>query len=259
VATQFLTRLPVPALTGFEPSWLTKSVRFFPLVGALVGALGVGVWWLASRCFPPAVAVGLMMAASLLVTGALHEDGFADTCDGFGGGPTRERVLEIMKDSRLGAYGVVGITMMLGLKWVTLAALPSALFPLLVVAAHMMSRWCANGLIWGLPYVRAEGESKSKPRADSLSGVDWVLSGLLGAVAVAALMVRGPRNLPPLERAAFGAAVLAAAVCAATAAAYFKRRIGGYTGDCLGAVQQLSELAFLLTALGVLSKPRGAP
>src|SRR6202166_5351012 len=150
VAIQFLTRLPVPHLDGFQATWLSESARFFPLVGALVGLVGVGVWWLCSMCFPPAVAVGLMMSASLLLTGAFHEDGFADVCDGFGGGRTRDAVLSIMKDSRVGAYGAIGIAMMLGLKWSTLVSLPGAAIPLLVVGGHAMSRWCAIGLIWGL-------------------------------------------------------------------------------------------------------------
>src|SRR5258708_24019117 len=117
VAIQFLTRLPVPHLDGFQASWLSRSTRFFPLVGALVGSIGVGVWWLGSMCFPPAVAVGLMMSASLLLTGAFHEDGFADVCDGFGGGRTRHAGLSLLKGSRLGAAGAIRIAMMLGLRW----------------------------------------------------------------------------------------------------------------------------------------------
>src|ERR1700688_485188 len=187
-AMQFLTRLPVPHLDGFQATWLSESARFFPLVGALVGLGGVGVWWLCSMCFPPAVAVGLMMSASLVLTGAFHEDGFADVCDGFGGGRTRDAVLSIMKDSRIGAYGAIGIAMMLGLKWTTLVALPGAAIPLLVVGAHAISRWCAIGLIWGLAYVRSESDGKSKPLADSLSGPVWVLRGVIGAAALAPIV-----------------------------------------------------------------------
>ena len=253
VATQFLTRLPVPALSDFQPLWLTRSARYFPLVGALVGAINVGVWWLCSRWFPSTVSMGLMMAASILVTGAFHEDGFADTCDGFGGGTTPERVLSIMKDSRIGAYGAIGIAMMLGLKWATLVALPGAAIPLLVVGGHAMSRWCAIGLIWGLAYVRSESDGKSKPLADSLSSADWVLSGVIGAAALAPILFASNISLNgPIGRALL-AALVAAVLTAGAAAAYFKRRIGGYTGDCLGAAQQLSELAFLLAAVAMLT------
>jgi adenosylcobinamide-GDP ribazoletransferase len=252
VATQFLTRLPVPALREFETSWLTQSARYFPLVGVLVGAINVGVWWLAGHWFPGTVSVGLMMATSLLVTGAFHEDGFADTCDGFGGGRTPQRTLAIMKDSRVGAYGAIGVAMMLGLKWVTLVAMPLAAFPVLVIGAHMMSRWCSIGLIWGLRYVRADEDSKAKPLADSLSGVNWLLSGLIGAAAFVPAFLLRDLAANRATIAALTAAALAAALAALLAAAYFKRRIGGYTGDCLGAVQQLTELIFLLVALAVL-------
>ena len=255
VATQFLTRLPMPALRDFQPLWLTGSARYFPLVGALIGAINVAVWWLCSRWFPPAVSMGLMMAASILVTGAFHEDGFADTCDGFGGGTTPERVLLIMKDSRIGAYGAIGIAMMLGLKWATLVALPGAAIPLLVVGAHAISRWCAIGLIWDLAYVRPESDGKSKPLADSLSGPDWVLSGVIGAAALAPIVFVSDIALSgPIGRALL-AALVAAVLTAGAAGVYFKRRIGGYTGDCLGAAQQLSELAFLLAALAMLAPP----
>ena len=147
VATQFLTRLPAPALRGFQPSWLSQSARYFPLVGVLVGSLNVGIWWLLGHWLPPTVSVGLMLAASLLITGAFHEDGFADTCDGFGGGTTTERVLAIMKDSRIGAYGAMGIFLMLGLKWTALRRdCRRGVFPLIVIGAHMFSRWCSIGI-----------------------------------------------------------------------------------------------------------------
>jgi adenosylcobinamide-GDP ribazoletransferase len=251
-ATQFLTRLPTPALRGFRSSWLAPSARYFPLVGVLVGVLNVGTWWLAAHWFATTVAVGLMLAVSLLLTGAFHEDGFADACDGFGGGTNPERVLAIMKDSRIGTYGAIGIAMLLALKWATLVALPSLAFPMVVIAAHMVSRWCAVGLIWGLPYVRSDENAKSKPVGGGVSGLDWLFSGLIGAVAlVPALLLRAPPADHAILLACTKAAV-AAAITAGLAAAYFKKRIGGYTGDCLGAVQQLTELIFVLVALAAL-------
>ena len=254
VAVQFLTRLPVPHLTGFQASWLSESARFFPLVGALVGVIGVAIWWLCGLFFPPLVAVGLMMSASLLLTGAFHEDGFADVCDGFGGGRTRDAVLAIMKDSRIGAYGAIGIAMMLGLKWSVLVSLPYAAFPIVVVGAHVLSRWCAISLIWRLPYVRADAEAKSKPLANSLSGADWLLSGVLGAIALLpALWLVDPAARSGLAPVLLAAPALSG-IATALAAGYFKGRIGGYTGDCLGAAQQLAELSFLLAALGVLGR-----
>jgi adenosylcobinamide-GDP ribazoletransferase len=273
VAVQFLTRLPMPPVREFEPNRLSRSARYFPLVGALIGLIGAGVWWLSSLCFPPPVAVGLSMGASLLLTGALHEDGFADACDGFGGGASRESILAIMKDSRVGAYGAIGIAMMLGLKWTTLVSLPRAAFPALLIGAHMTSRWCATGLIWRLQYARTGADAKSRPFAGGLSTPDWVLSGALGVLALLAfLALLSFLTLPPLPALlplrvlidpAAGAdlpwarilvsAAAAAAAITFVAGAYFKRRIGGYTGDCLGAVQQLAELGFLLAALAAMS------
>jgi adenosylcobinamide-GDP ribazoletransferase len=269
VAVQFLTRLPMPPARGFEPSWLSRSARYFPVIGALIGLIGAGVWGLSSLCFPPSVAVGLSMSATLLLTGALHEDGFADACDGFGGGTSRESILAIMKDSRVGAYGAIGIAMMLGLKWATLTSVPHAAFPVLFIGAHMMSRWCATSLIWRLQYARTDADAKSRDFGGALSTADWILSGALGAVTVLVLLALPPLTplpspgvLDPAAGADLPADLLwartlltaAAAAAAATllAGAYFKRRIGGYTGDCLGAVQQLAELCFLLAALAVM-------
>ena len=255
IAAQFLTRLPVPPVDGFQPSWLSRSARYFPLIGALIGLIGAGVWWLSSLCFPPAVAVGLTLSATLLLTGALHEDGFADVCDGFGGGLSRESVLAIMKDSRVGAYGAIGIAMMLGLRWVTLAALPRTVFPILFVGAHILSRWCATALLWQLPYVRTGADAKSRPFADSLGAADWILSGAVGALAFLPLIVLlDPAAGLPWAR-ALVAATAAATAATLLAGVYFAKRIGGYTGDCLGAVQQVTELCFLLTALGVINLP----
>jgi adenosylcobinamide-GDP ribazoletransferase len=247
VATQFLTRLPTPRLANFDARWLSQSVRYFPLVGVLVGAINVGVWWLARQVLPAGVAVGLMLAVSMLVTGAFHEDGLADACDGLGAGGSRERILAVMKDSRIGAFGAIALFLSLGLKWTVLVALPGALFPLLVMTAHMLSRWCAMALIWRLPYLRDE-QGKSKPFADRLGGAEWALSGAIGALALlpaAWLSLERASVEPRILLVAAGCALLAAGL----AAGYFRRRIGGYTGDCLGAVQQIAELAFLIGAL----------
>jgi adenosylcobinamide-GDP ribazoletransferase len=251
VATQFLTRLPTPAWESFQPSWLSQSARYFPLVGVLVGGINVGIWWLLGHWLPAAVTVGLMLALSLLVTGAFHEDGLADTFDGFGGGTTRERILAIMKDSRIGAYGAIALCVMLGLKWATLAAMPAAAFSLMVIGAHMFSRWCACGLIWRLRYVRGDEDTKAGPLADSLDGRNWALSGALGALAVAPFAFAGNPMPNALVFRALAAAAGASAITAVAVALYFRKRIGGYTGDCLGAVQQLTEVAFLLAALAV--------
>ncbi|HTV96034.1 MAG TPA: adenosylcobinamide-GDP ribazoletransferase [Steroidobacteraceae bacterium] len=255
VAAQFLTRLPTPEMKHYQPDWLAQSARYFPLVGVLVGLINVAVWWLAARWLPPAVAIGLMMAVSMLVTGALHEDGFADACDGLGAGASRERALAIMKDSRIGAYGAIGLFLVLGLKWAALDALPGASFALIVIASHMFSRWCAIGPIAFLPYVRAEADGKARPFADRLSVPGWIASGIVGLAAVGAFAWAGARH-GALDVSLLGVAACAAALCALLAAGYLRHRIGGYTGDCLGAVQQLAELGFLLGALAAAHSAR---
>lgn len=256
VAAQFLTRLPVPALPDFEPRWLARSARYFPLVGAVVGAACAAVWLALAPLLPAAVAIGLVLAFGLLVTGALHEDGFADVCDGLGGGRSAEASLAIMKDSRIGAYGALGLLMLLGLKWTVLLALPAAQLPLLLVGAHMWSRWCALGLVVQLPYVRGMGEGKSRDFAQPLALFDWIVSGVLGLIALAlAALAASVRQSPtwlgtPALRPLLGALLLAPFV-AAGAGLYFRRRLGGYTGDCLGATQQLCELTFLIAVLAL--------
>ena len=252
MAIQFLTRVPVPSASGYQARWLSESLRYFPLVGGLVGLASVTVWWLSSRLFPQPIAVGLMLAASLLITGAFHEDGFADTCDGLGGGDTRERALAVMKDSRIGAFGALGLIVLMGLKWSALLALPRATFCLIVVAAHVVSRWCSIGLVWALPYARADGAGKSQQFDRGLSRAQWLLSGAIGMLAVVIPAI-WPGITPSNALAtAAGMGLAAAAVTALLAGACFRQRIGGYTGDCLGAAQQASELMFLLGALAVL-------
>src|SRR5262245_58591993 len=126
VALQFLTRVPAPRWVGFEPAWLSACVRHFPLVGAGVGLWGAAVLWAALQFWPPMVAALLSLAGTVWLTGAFHEDGLADTCDALGGAVSRERALEIMKDSRIGSYGAIALVLALGLKVALVAALVSA-------------------------------------------------------------------------------------------------------------------------------------
>jgi adenosylcobinamide-GDP ribazoletransferase len=256
LAMQFLTRLPTPAIKEFESGWLSRSARYFPLVGVLVGLVNVGIWRLSVHWLPAGVSVGIMLAGSLLVTGALHEDGFADACDGLGGGTTPERALAIMKDSRIGAYGAMGIFLMLGLKWAALTALAPVSFALIVIGAHMFSRFCCLGLIWRLPYARRDGDAKAKPFADNLSAREWIMSGVIGLLGFGPVAYACAELSGAFDWQALAAAFAVASMAALAAAVYFQRRLGGYTGDCLGAVQQVTELAFLLGGLAALNPAR---
>jgi len=244
-ALQFFTRLPIPGWVGFDPAWLNQASRYFPLVGLVVAAITGATYAAASLLLPAPVAVILSTAAGIYATGAFHEDGFADMCDGFGGGMTPERVLEIMKDSRIGAYGAIGTICLLALKLTTLSMLPPLAAIGALFVAHPLSRLMATSLIWRLDYARAEG--KAKPLAQKMSGAEFLLAAvtaILPALAVVALQW--------LTWAALIAGVGLAVIATIWLARKFVRHIGGYTGDCLGAVQQVSEVMFYLCALGAL-------
>ncbi len=240
-ALMFFTRLPVPSSAIHDPADLQRAAAWFPLVGWVVGAVAAGVWWAAGLLWSPEVASGLSLAATLLLTGAFHEDGFADVCDGFGGGYTKARVLEIMRDSRVGAFGAIGVVLMLGLKWQVVAGFSPELGVAVLIAGHALSRAASVSLMAVLPYVQEE-VGKAKPLATQLAG---------GRLAWALVCGLAPLALLP----GWGGAVWVVAVVAGLRvglAAWFRRRIGGYTGDCLGAAQQVTELGFYLAAGALL-------
>ena len=247
IALQFFTRLPIPAWVGFEASWLQHASRYFPLVGVVVAALAAAVYAAAALVLPAPVAAVLSTAASIYITGAFHEDGFADTCDGLGGGMTRERALEIMKDSRVGAYGAIGIVCMLATKLSALALLPAHLAVAALFVAHPISRLAATALIWKLDYVRGEG--KAKPLAQQMTGTEFAIAALTCALPAAGVLAAGW-----MTPAALAAAVLASAAAALWLGRLFVRRLGGYTGDCLGAVQQLAEALVYVAVLATLGR-----
>jgi adenosylcobinamide-GDP ribazoletransferase len=241
-ALQFFTRLPIPRWVGFDPAWLNQASRYFPLVGLVVALITGAAYAVAAWFLPAPVAVVISTAVGIYATGAFHEDGFADMCDGFGGGMTPERVLEIMKDSRIGAYGAIGTICMLGLKLVTLSMLPPLAAIGALLAAHPLSRLMATSLIWRLDYARAEG--KAKPLAQKMRHTEFLIAAVTALVP--ALVVIELRWLPP---AALASGVIVAAIATWWLARKCVRRIGGYTGDCLGAVQQVTEVMLYLCAL----------
>jgi adenosylcobinamide-GDP ribazoletransferase len=247
IALQFFTRLPIPSWVGFEASWLQHASRYFPLVGCVVAAIAAAVYFAAAQVLPAPVAAVLSTAASIYLTGAFHEDGFADTCDGMGGGMTRERVLEIMKDSRVGAYGAIGIVCMLAAKLSALAMLPPRLAIGALFLAHPLSRLAAASLIWKLDYVRGEG--KAKPLAQQMTTTEFSIAAATALLPAPILLVTGW-----IAPAALLAALLAAVLAAVWLGRKLQARLGGYTGDCLGAVQQLAEALIYVTVLATLGR-----
>jgi len=245
IALQFFTRLPIPAWVGFEASWLQHASRYFPLVGCVVGAIAAAVYLAAALVLPAPVAAVLSTAASIYLTGAFHEDGFADTCDGLGGGLTRERVLEIMKDSRIGAYGAIGIVCMLAAKLTALAMLPPRVAVGALLLAHPLSRLAAASLIWKLDYVRAEG--KAKPLAQQMTTAEFAIAMLTALLPAPVLLAAGW-----IAPGAVLAALLAALLATIWLGYKLHKRLGGYTGDGLGAVQQVAEALIYIAVLATL-------
>ncbi|WMC09186.1 adenosylcobinamide-GDP ribazoletransferase [Oceanimonas pelagia] len=236
VATQFLTRLPLPALRHFDPDWLHQSSRHFPAVGLLVGGLCALAYGLGEHLFGPLAAAVLATALGIYITGAFHEDGLADTCDGLGGGLTKERALAIMKDSRLGTFGTLGLVLALLLKIALLASLTPTAAMAALVLAHGASRLACISLIALLPYGGDPDHAKAKPMAQRLTHAQWWLASLWLLPAVWLLWHR----FTP------GTWLLAGVLAGLTTLYMYrllKRRLGGYTGDGLGATQQLAEIA----------------
>jgi adenosylcobinamide-GDP ribazoletransferase len=250
LALQFFTRVPVtgPLATwvGFSPQMLRASAAHLPGIGWLVGGVaalvfvGVGAG-LAGVAGALAAAV-LSTVVTVMLTGAFHEDGLADVADGLGGSANRERALEIMKDSRIGAFGAVALVLALGLKFALLATLAGrglTVAAVSIVGAHVLSRLAPLFLIRWLPYVGDSGASKAKPLADAISGGALVIAVVWSVPAVALLLYAH-------DAAHVVGALVAVVLAAGWMARLFVRRLQGFTGDGLGATQQVCELAIYL-------------
>jgi adenosylcobinamide-GDP ribazoletransferase len=234
----FCTRLPI---TAPMDSKLTQAAWTFPLVGALVGAAGAIVYWLAAWSgLPPFVGATLAVGATALLTGCLHEDGLADTADGFGGGSTKERKLEIMRDSRSGTYGVIALILSFMLRAGATASLAaSAPVAAALIAAHAGGRAAMPLFMATIPHARQDGLSAGAGTPQ------------LGRVAIAALL----GLLALLLCLGVGAGLLAALFVMLVLVGMARltlRQIGGQTGDVIGAVEQISEIVILLTAAALL-------
>lgn len=241
LALQFMTRLPLG-----DPGWTAERMaatpRYYPVVGLVLGAFTGGVYWCAALVLPPVVAILVSVAVGLLLTGAFHEDGLADFCDGLGGGATRQRALEIMKDSRIGSYGAIGLLIVLSLKVSLLAALQISLVPIVLLAGHTLSRSSAVIAMATSQYAREEGTGSAVSKG--VTGMPLVL--LVSCAPLALLGVVGTFS-------SVLAGLLGLTLCHIGLRRVYERKLGGYTGDCLGAVQQLSEVGFYLGIVSILA------
>ncbi|HVA46560.1 MAG TPA: adenosylcobinamide-GDP ribazoletransferase [Pirellulales bacterium] len=239
-AVQFLTQIPVPAVlladARDERPRLQLATLYFPLVGSLIGLVTGAVIWLASHLWPLWLAVGLGLVVEAIVTGALHEDALADCCDALGGGWTRADVLRILDDSRLGTYGVLGLTLALFLRAGALAALePGSLLPV-VVASATLGRWA---MVLAMALLAPVPDRPSLTQQVGRQTFGHVLGGAVLAVA---------GSLPLAMASPLGLGLSVVAVLAVTAGFvfYLRRRIGGLTGDGAGAICYISQIAVLL-------------
>ena len=242
LACAFLTRVPLPVAIPATPPRMAASLRYLPVVGALIGAVGAAVLLLAAQALPMAPGVLLSIAATCALTGALHEDGLADTLDGLGAA-SPERALEVMRDSRIGTYGALGLGLTVALKASALVAMPLAAAAAALVAGHAASRLSSLAVIATSRYARPAGTG-----GFTAAGVSHKAMTLATAtVAVLLLAVTPAIGVGPI----LGGLLGLAAGHLLTRALY-ERRLGGYTGDCLGATQQLSEVGFYLGVLAWL-------
>lgn len=230
IALSFLTRIPVGNLIVYSADSLNKSSRYFGLVGIIIGGLNALFYWSASQYVEKEIALWATLVFGLILTGCFHEDGLADAADGLGGGQTREKKLSIMKDSRLGTYGTLALVLAIFGKYILLKHLENITLAFLV--AHCLSRVMAISLLFSLPNLSNAETSKPKPNLSKLSIAELLC---LGGSAVVILLL-----LPT---------ALQIGICLGLIGIYlylvyfFKQQLGGVTGDCLGASQQIAELS----------------
>lgn len=238
-ALMFFTRVPVPFTIPYSSEIMNKSQKYFAWIGLLVGLINAGVLYISTQLFNLEIGIVLMMISSVLLTGAFHEDGFTDMCDSFGGGYGKEKILTIMKDSRVGAYGTIGIILLFALKFLSIQALGSIdLMKTLgiIILAHTSSRFISGTMIYTHQYVTDIDASKSKPLANKPLDATALLLGFISVLLAIAF-------IPDWRLILVFAFAYLGKICMGL---YFKKHIGGYTGDCLGAVQQVTEVLFYL-------------
>lgn len=235
IAIQFLTRIPCHNLVPYDAKQAQQAPRFYPLIGIIIGIFSFMVFSVFTGHLSDDTAILISMIATIVLTGALHEDGFADFCDGFGGGWGKQDILRIMKDSRLGVYGVIGLICVIALKFQLLTNIsPDQLF-IAFTLGHSLSRFFAISFMYSLAYAQADNESKVHSHVTALD---------LKALAIAFI----PIFIVFLWLPFYFSLILTTAlfILYLLMKKTFAKKIGGYTGDCLGAAQQISEIGIYL-------------
>lgn len=236
-AVMFLTRLPCPSWVGHDAATLSRSTIFFPAVGAVVGLFGAFAFFASRLAFSSVLSATLALAATVWLTGAFHEDALGDTFDGFGGGWKPDEILRIMRDSRLGTYGTVALVLSLVARLFSIATIDAAFVLEAMIAAHVLARWTALPLILWLPYVRETGTGKPFAATMTWGRLMW---GTLIAGGLVTLAL-GWTAIP---------VAVVVLVVTMVGGRYSEKKIGGMTGDVLGAINNLAELAVYLVLIG---------
>ncbi len=230
---QFLTTIPVPWRREVKPEEAGRSTGYFPVVGLIIGLILVGLNWLFGLILPPAVVNALLIVSLVVISGALHLDGFVDTCDGIAGHKTIEDRWQVMHDSRAGGFGIVGVVLLLLVKYASLSSIPEPLLMTTLVLMPVLSRWAMAYAIFAYPYARPSGLGKAFKQ-----GTSWprFTMATLIALAVAALLFQ-----------LLGLVMMFLIwVVTVVMAAYFKRKFSGLTGDTYGAVNEVAEVSVLI-------------
>jgi adenosylcobinamide-GDP ribazoletransferase len=233
VAFQFLTRLPISHVPC-QPDSLSRSTKFFPVVGLFIGLSASLLQRLLTPHLNRALVALLVLTFLVLITGALHEDALADVADAFGGGWNREQILTILKDSRIGSYGALALIISMLARLLLLSTLPMNRFMAIVLSAHVLCRWTALPLSYFLPPAR-EDAGQGARIAERISLASFAIGTLLSLVVVAYALQKH-----------FWIPLLVTLVVTIVSGVYYYRRIGGVTGDCFGATNQLTEIAVYL-------------
>jgi adenosylcobinamide-GDP ribazoletransferase len=235
-ALQFLTIIPLSKWREFRPEELGRSVGYFPLVGIIIGFILAGLYWLLSLLLPSAVVNALLIICLVVISGALHLDGFVDTCDGIAGHKTPEERWQVMHDSRAGSFGLVGVFLVLLVKYISLNNIPEPLVMATLVLMPVISRWAMVYAIFVYPYARPSGLGKvfkqgaSWPRLVMATLIALLVAIILARLAGLAIM--------------FGIWIMVIAM-----AAYLRRKFSGLTGDTYGAINEMAEVCVLIFVL----------
>ncbi len=234
-AFQFMTRLPLPSALS-EPEQLSRAAKFFPVVGLVIGLGAVALNRVLSGHFSHSVIALMVLIYLVLITGGFHEDGLADAADGFGGGWAKDKILLIMHDSRIGTFGAVALILSLLARYVLLSELAVVRFSSYVIVAHVLCRWTTLPLGMLLRPARQEGQATQLAQRTSVFSLVFA-TGI--TLVVCYLLLRRQMWLPT---------IVAVALTLLTAA-YYRSQLGGVTGDCFGATNQLTEIAIYFCGL----------